>query len=68
MKLSVKVKDTESAVVEMTIEMTMKEWRKLSEDLDFFGSQGKLRDRITFIHQSMQRVVEGEVPLIEDND
>ena len=57
MKLSTKVKDPESTLVEMTIEMSMAE----------YGPQGRLWVKIRTMRQAMQQVVEGEVPA-EEND
>ena len=68
MKLSAKVKDPESAVVEMTVEMTMVEWMDLGNVIGAYSTQKDLRNKIRCMHLAMERVVEGEVLLEEEND
>ncbi len=59
-KIEAKVKNPESVLLELTIEMNMAEWDSLVYKLDNMGSQGELKDKIRNIRMAMGKVVSGE--------
>ncbi len=59
MTIEAKVKNPESTLVEIKIEMTMAEWDSLAYHLDATDSQGELKAKIRNIRMAMGEVVRG---------
>ena len=64
MKLEAKVQDVDSVVVEMTIRMTMGEWKSISGELRYVGgAQEALKNQIHSMYLAIKEVVEAKATL-----
>ena len=60
MKIAARVRDVDSVVVEMKIEMTMGEWMSARDGLDNTGAHEELKSKIMSMYTAMREVVTGE--------